>query len=476
MVMNETDTIAAVATPPGVSAVAIIRISGARSFDIVRACFSPLHALTADSSGRPADQPKRARLVRGWIADPDSGEKIDDALAARFAAPKSYTGEDVVELHVHGGPGVVASCLALVLRLGARLAQPGEFTKRAFLNGRIDLAQAEAVADLIGAESERASKAAAHRLAGGLGDELRMLRTELLDRLVEIEAHLDYPDEVPEPDRAQLVACVEAQADKVDRLLAGSGAARALRDGIDCVIAGPPNAGKSSLLNALLQAERAIVSATPGTTRDIIEDRVAVDGVVLRLRDTAGLRQTADVIEAEGVTRARQAIADAQLVLAVVDASKEFGADDRAVLELSAGTPRIVLGNKLDLGSQGVDELRSGVWRQPDGNTANDEILITGSVLWPDTIAQLRGAIARIGWGGTLDGSRALVANARHIEALTRAREALARIRATLGQAMPIDMVSSDLREAITSFGEMTGDTVTEEVLDGIFSRFCVGK
>lgn len=475
--MNDTDTIAAVATPPGVSAVAIIRISGERSFDIVQACFSPLHpTTTAPSGGARVDRLQTARLQRGWIADPESGEKIDDALAARFVAPKSYTGENVVELHVHGGPGVVASCLALVLRLGARLAQPGEFTKRAFLNGRLDLAQAEAVADLISAESERASKAAAHRLAGGLGDELRTLRSELLDRLVEIEAHLDYPDEVPEPDRAQLATCVDRQADKVDRLLAGSGAARVLRDGIDCVIAGPPNAGKSSLLNALLQAERAIVSAIPGTTRDIIEDRFAVEGVVLRLRDTAGLRQTADAIEAEGVTRARRAIADAQLVLAVIDASKEFGPDDQAVLDLSAGTPRIILGNKLDLGARGVNELRASARRQGDGTAAGDEILITGSVLWPDTIRDLREAIARIGWGGALDVSRALVANIRHIEALTRAREALIRARATLALELPIDMVSTDLREAVASYGEMTGDTVTEEVLDGIFSRFCVGK
>ena len=476
--MSDTDTIAAVATPPGVSAVAIIRISGERSFAMAQACFAPLRSKAQHAdSGRPSvDRSQRARLQRGWITDPDSGEKIDDALAAHFYAPRSYTGEDVVELHVHGGAGVVASCLALVLRLGARLAQPGEFTKRAFLNGRLDLAQAEAVADLICAESERASKAAAHRLGGGLGGELRTLRSELLDRLVEIEAHLDYPDEVPEPDTASLVACVQAQADRVDRLLAGSGAARVLRDGIDCVIAGPPNAGKSSLLNALLQAERAIVSATPGTTRDIIEDRVAVEGVVLRLRDTAGLRPTADAIEAEGVTRARRAIADAQLILAVIDVSKEFDADDLAVLELSAGTARIVLGNKLDLGSRGLDELRANEGRQNNGKQTGDEIVIAGSVLWPDTIREVRQAIARIGWGGALDGNRALVANARHIEALTRAREALLHALSTFEKTLPIDLVSTDLRGAVAAYGEVTGDTVTEEVLDAIFARFCVGK
>jgi tRNA modification GTPase len=353
------------------------------------------------------------------------------------------------------------------VRLGARLAGPGEFTKRAFLNGRLDLAQAEAVADLIAAESERASKAAAHRLAGGVGAELRKLRSELLDRLVEIEAHLDYPDEVPEPDTAMLAASVRGQLQTVEQLLAGSGAARVLRDGIDCVIAGPPNAGKSSLLNALLRAERAIVSDIPGTTRDIVEDRVVVEGVVLRLRDTAGLRRTTDTIEAEGVTRAQRAISGAQLVIAVIDASKELGADDEAALELTAGTTRIVLGNKLDIGSRGLAALR-----MRDGK----DVFVAGSVHWPDTIRELREAIARLGWGGALDGSRALVANARHIEALTRARESLSHAEKTLAQALPIDLVSTDLRGAVAAYGEVTGDTVTEEVLDGIFARFCVGK
>jgi tRNA modification GTPase len=467
--MSDMDTIAAVATPPGVSAVAIIRISGNRSVDIGRASFSPLHrAGQATWSDRaPVGRDRTARLHRGWITDPESGEKIDDALAVRFHAPTSYTGEDLVELHVHGGAGVVATCLALVVRLGARLAGPGEFTKRAFLNGRLDLAQAEAVADLIAAESERASKAAAHRLAGGVGAELRKLRSELLDRLVEIEAHLDYPDEVPEPDTAMLAASVRGQLQTVEQLLAGSGAARVLRDGIDCVIAGPPNAGKSSLLNALLQAERAIVSDIPGTTRDIVEDRVVVEGVVLRLRDTAGLRRTTDTIEAEGVTRAQRAISGAQLVIAVIDASKQLGADDEAALELTAGTTRIVLGNKLDIGSRGLDALR-----MRDGK----DVFVAGSVHWPDTIRELREAIARLGWGGALDGSRALVANARHIEALTRARESLSHAEKTLAQALPIDLVSTDLRGAVAAYGEVTGDTVTEEVLDGIFARFCVGK
>jgi tRNA modification GTPase len=459
------DTIAAVATPPGIAAVAIIRISGPHATAIEQACFVPARAVRVR---RPAT------LVRGWIIDPATGERLDDALAAYFVAPHSYTGEDLVELHVHGGGGVVASCLALVLRLGAVLAPPGEFTRRAFFNGRIDLAQAEAVADLIAAESERAAKAAAYRLAGALGARVRELRREALDRLVEIEAHVDYPEEVAPPDDSQLRIMLEQQRMEVDELLRGAGAAHVLRDGIECTIAGPPNAGKSSLLNALTRAERAIVSEIAGTTRDIVEDRVAIDGVVLRLRDTAGLRTTHDPIEAEGVNRALAAIAQAQLVIAVIDVSRELGLDERDALAQTAGSRSIVFGNKLDLGNRGLDSVRSIV--DAGAGDGARSIVVAGSVRWPETIEELRRIIADIGWGGQLDGSRALVAGARQIEALTRAQSAIGHAGSTLGASLPIDLVAADLRDAIAAYGEVTGDTVTEEVLDGIFSRFCVGK
>jgi len=454
--MQPDDTIAAIATPPGVAAVAIVRISGTRARDVAHACFVP---------ARPGPL-VRAHMRRGWLRDPENGAKLDDALAVMFAAPHSYTGEDVVELHVHGGAGVVGTCLAHVLRAGARLAAPGEFTRRAFVNGRLDLAQAEAVADLIEAQSKAAAAAAVARLDGALGRGLSELRDELLARLVEIEAHVDYPDEVPEPARAPLTQTVKAHIARIEALLSASGAARALRDGIECAIAGPPNAGKSSLLNALVEAERAIVSDIPGTTRDIVEDRVVVDGVVLRLRDTAGLRTAADAIEVEGVSRARGAIERAELVILVIDGSQPLSADARAALAATAGRPRIVLSNKADLGDRARAEL-----------TGLDGTLIAGSVRRPDTIAQMRAEIARLGWGGgVIDAQRALVANARQIDALTRARVSLVHARETLASDMPIDMLAVDLRAALAAYGEVTGETVTEEVLDGIFSRFCVGK
>jgi tRNA modification GTPase len=462
---SDLDTIAAVATPPGVAAVAIVRISGPHALDIAGECFEPARVGPWNAQ----------RMRRGWVRDPRSSDRVDDALAVAFPAPNSYTGEDVVELHVHGGAGVVASCLLHVLAAGARLAQAGEFTRRAFVNGRMDLAQAEAVADLIGAESRLAAKAAVNRLEGSVGRVLRDLRGELLARLIEIEAHVDYPDEVEAPSADDTAALIRAQRDRIGLLVAGAGAAKALRDGIDCVIAGPPNAGKSSLLNALLDTERAIVSHVPGTTRDVIEDRVAVDGVVLRLRDTAGLRHTADAIEAQGVERARAAVEQAQLILLVIDASHPLGDDERAALALTDGRTRIVICNKGDLGDAGARELRA---ERPDVAADGDRTaFVAGTVRDRACIDAVRASIARLGWGGgAIDANAALVANVRQIEAIVRAREALDHAFATIESGHPIDLLSGDLRVAIAAYGEVTGETVTEEVLDGIFARFCVGK
>ena len=460
----DSDTIAAVATPPGVAAVAIVRISGPRALAIADACFE---------AAKPGGW-RAARMRRGRLRDPRTGAPVDDAMAVAFPAPRSYTGEDVVELHVHGGAGVVGSCLHAVYSCGARAAEAGEFTRRAFVNGRIDLAQAEAVADLIGAESRLAAKAAAMRLEGAVGKRLRELRDALLGALVEIEAHVDYPDEVGSPDAFAIATTLRAQRSLVAGLLAGAGAAQALRDGIDCVIAGPPNAGKSSLLNALLEAERAIVSDIPGTTRDIIEDRVAVDGVVLRLRDTAGLRATSDAIEAQGVERARAALARAELVLLVVDGSKALGADERAALDLTAGPPRIVLANKADLGDAGAREVRRVLGDAVEGA---DREFVTRSVRDRACIERIRAAIARIGWGGgAIDANASLVASLRQADALARAAASLDHALETIDAGFPVDLLAADLRAAVGAYGEVTGETVTADVLDGIFSRFCVGK
>lgn len=461
--MNDSDTIAAIATAPGVSAIAVLRISGPQAHPIGSRCFAPR---------RDVRRPRAACLHRGWLLDARDARHLDDALAVWFYSPASYTGEDMLELHVHGGTGVASNALASVLHSGARLAAPGEFTRRAFLNGRLDLAQAEAVADLINAETGRAARAAVTRLQGTPGNTLRGLRRVLLDHLVAIEAHVDYPDEVPAPDEAGIAQCIATQRRAIAALLADAAGAQALRDGIDCVIAGPPNAGKSSLLNALLEAERAIVSPLPGTTRDIIEGRVAVDGVVLRLRDTAGLRATPDALESEGVERAKKALLEAELSLVVIDASKPLSEEDRDVLALSQGKTRLLVGNKLDLGRQGVAELR--VHAEREGAEGR---LVLGSVLQAEAIERIRQAIATLGWGGALpDAQNALVANSRQIEALTRAREAIDQAEATLQRRLPIDLLCPDLRNAAGAYGEVTGEDVGAEVIEQIFARFCVGK
>ncbi|HEY7982249.1 MAG TPA: tRNA uridine-5-carboxymethylaminomethyl(34) synthesis GTPase MnmE [Candidatus Eremiobacteraceae bacterium] len=455
------------ATPPGVAAVAIVRISGPNARQIATACFSFARGDAAHW--------RAGHMRRGAVVDARTNDTLDDALAVAFWAPRSYTGEDVVELQVHGGAGVAAACLQVALSAGARHAAPGEFTRRAFNNGRMDLAQAEAVADLIDAESRLAARAAAVRLSGALGRRMRTLRDELLARLVEIEAHIDYPDEVGPPDASAIDACIDAQLAAVTALLADAGSGRTLREGVVCVIAGPPNAGKSSLLNALAQSERAIVSPQPGTTRDIVEERVAVDGVVLHLRDTAGLRAATDPIEMEGVKRARAAIGTAALAVCVLDGSRPFGDDERFALGATSDAPRIVVCNKADLGFSGT---RAFERDYPDlARDGAKQGYVFGSVHDAATIDAVRGAIARIAWGGgIIDAGKALVANARQVDALARASESLTLARSTVAGGQPIDLLSSDLSAAIAAYGEVTGETVTEEVLDAIFARFCVGK
>ncbi|MDQ6781412.1 MAG: tRNA uridine-5-carboxymethylaminomethyl(34) synthesis GTPase MnmE [Candidatus Eremiobacteraeota bacterium] len=461
--MTDSHTIAAIATPPGVSAIAVLRISGPQAHAIGCRCFAPRRAVS---------RPRAACLHRGWLLDARDATHVDDALAVWFYAPASYTGEDLLELHVHGGTGVASSALASALHSGARLAAPGEFTRRAYLNRRLDLAQAEAVADLINAETGRAARAAVTRLEGSTGNTLRTLRGALFAQLVAIEAHVDYPDEVPAPDLAVIARCIATQRSAIGALLADAAGAKALRDGIDCVIAGPPNAGKSSLLNALLEAERAIVSPLPGTTRDIIEGHVAVEGVVLRLRDTAGLRATPDAIEAEGVERAKKALREAELGLVVIDASKPLSEEDRGVLALSHGKTRLLVGNKLDLGGAGVAELRTHAER-----AGEQERMVLGSVLTVGVVDEIRQAIAALGWGGRVpDAQNALVANSRQIEALTRATEALDQADETLRRGLPSDLLCPDLRDAAAAYGEVTGEDVSAEIIEQIFARFCVGK
>ena len=448
-----TETIAAIATPPGRGAIAIVRASGTDARRIASRVFrsrTPLHDRVA---------------TYGEIIDVE-GAVLDRGLALAMDAPRSVTGEDVVELHVHGSPFVAAETLRALVHAGARNAGPGEFTRRAFLNGKLDLSAAEAVADVIEAESRAAAQAANANLAGALRAAIDALRVGLAGLLEELAGAIDYPDEVPEPGRAETTTRLVAIDDALAELMRTWERGRFVRDGLALAIVGPPNAGKSSLLNALVGEERAIVAAVAGTTRDVIEERVFVAGVPVRVLDTAGLRTSDDAVERIGVERARRALDAAAVALVVIDGAVALDVDARAVLAATRERPRIVLFNKRDLGRRGYDAREDA-----------ERDALHGSVHDASTIAAIGTAIERVGWQGErIDATRPNLASARHADAVARARDALADARQTLRAGNALDLIAPPLLTALAALGEITGAIATEAILDGIFARFCIGK
>ncbi len=447
------ETIAAIATPPGRGAIAIVRCSGPASRGIARRVFR-------------SRAPLRDRVATyGEILGVD-GAVLDRGLALAMDAPATVTGEDIIELHVHGSPFVAAETLRSLLHAGARAAGPGEFTRRAFLNGKLDLSAAEAVADVIEAESRAATRAAQANLAGALRSAIDEHRADLAAVLEELAGSIDYPDEVPEPDRATTFARIIAVDDALDSLVREWERGRLVREGLALAIVGPPNAGKSSLLNALLGEDRAIVTPIPGTTRDVIEERVIVAGVPVRVLDTAGLRTSDDPVERIGVERARGALSDAAVALVVVDGSRELDTDACALLAATRERARIVFFNKRDLGNAGY------VARDDAERDA-----VHGSVHDATTIAALVHEIERVGWRSDhLDLARPHLASVRHADAVARARDALADTRNTLAAGDALDFIAPPVLAAVAALGEITGAVATEAMLDRIFARFCIGK
>ncbi len=440
----ETDTIAAIATPPGTGAVAIVRISGPRSAEVASAVFRG-----------PALRPRRQ--THGLLVGP-GGAAIDDVLATLFRGPASYTGEDSAEIACHGGMLVTRRVLDAVLTAGARPAEPGEFTQRAFLNGKLDLTQAEAVMDLISARTDLAMRAARGQLDGRLGGRLEALRGDLLGALAHIEAYIDFPDEDIDPATGgELAAKLRSAAAAARSLAATEEGGRILREGLATVLAGPPNAGKSSLLNVLLGFERAIVSDTPGTTRDTIEETVNLRGIPVRLTDTAGIRQAGDEIERQGIARTGRALADADLVIEVADGSRPR--DEHPALD--PAPPRHLLAvNKADLGlhpSWGGEGLPISC---RDGSG----------------IDALLDAIAGAAAGGGAWGDDLVTVNARHRAWLDRAAAAAERAAGGLGAGLSPEFVAVDAREALEALGEIVGRTDAEDILGEIFGSFCIGK
>ena len=457
------DTIAAISTPPGEGGISIVRLSGPEAIRIAHSVFRP---------ARPDKSPTRVRshtIIYGHIVDPQSNRIIDEVLLSVMRAPYTYTREDIVEINCHGGAVVTAKVLDLLLRQGARLAEPGEFTKRAFLNGRIDLSQAEAVIDLIRAKTDLSLKAAANMLLGGLSEKIRKLRNSIAQILAEIEASIDFPDEdldfMP-PD--EIMERLNAAAEEMKRLLETAKEGRILREGVRAVIAGKPNVGKSSLLNRLLSEERAIVTDIPGTTRDSIEEYINIGGIPVRIIDTAGIRLTTDPVELEGVKRSKRMIEMADLVLAMFDSSQELTEEDFELLKLISDKPALIVMNKIDLPSRISSE---------DLAKHSNRRIVRISALKEIGMDELKAEIVKLITGGRVIPSDPSVAiNLRHRDALRRALESLSYAMDSIGRGEPPELIAVDLRGALNCLGEIVGAVTSEEILDRIFSQFCIGK
>ena len=453
------DTIAAIATPLGEGGLAIIRVSGSRSLAIADQSFIPAGKSALTPSAAPSHTLHYGKVVR-------NGQVIDEVVLAVTRAPRTFTREDVVEITCHGGVLAAKSVLDTVLANGARLALPGEFTKRAFLNGRIDLAQAEAVVDVIHARTELALAAANEQLAGRLSQRINRLRAELIATLAHIEAHIDFPDEDIAPDtRGQLIGRLERSLEFMDELLRTANEGQILRRGLRSAIVGRPNTGKSSLLNQLLGHDRAIVSPIPGTTRDTIEETANIRGLPVVFVDTAGLRDSHDPVELEGIRRSRQSLARAELILQVVDQSEPLTAEDQQYLDEFTGRKRILVSNKCDLPSRLV---------LPTGFS---ESVVAVSCLNGEGIEELKDAIKRLVWQGEIRADMApVMISSRHQNALERARKAGQHTLNSLKANASLELVAVDLHAAVNAVGEIVGKTTTEDLLDSIFSQFCLGK
>lgn len=455
------DTIAAISTPAGEGGIAVIRISGPDSV----AAADRLYV----GKGRLADAPSHT-VHYGHIARPDTKERVEEVLVTVMRAPRSFTTEDVVEISCHGGIVAVKKVLGLVLEQQVRLAEPGEFTKRAFLNGRIDLAQAEAVIDLIRAKSDRAFKLALKQVEGSLSNRIKALRHRLVELMAHIEVNIDYPEHDVEELTSQYIRerCLEA-IEELERLLHAAEQGKMLREGIVTAIVGRPNVGKSSLLNALARDNRAIVTDIPGTTRDVIEEYVTLNGIPLKLLDTAGLRETEDIVEKIGVERSREALGDADLILLVLNGNEPLHEDEQQLIEEIGDRQALVILNKSDLPVRTDLALIQAKFAP--------QRIVSVSAKEHAGLDRLGQAVSELFFDGRLESNDLTdVSNIRHIHLLSSAKRALEEAKNAAEQYVPIDMIQIDVRQAWEQLGELIGDSASESLLDQIFSQFCLGK
>ncbi|MNB74374.1 tRNA modification GTPase MnmE [compost metagenome] len=455
------DTIAAVSSAVGEGGIAIIRVSGPDSIPQVAALFR---------GGKQLTEAPSHTVHYGHIVHPESGEVLEEVLVTIMRAPRSFTTEDVVEISTHGGVISVRRVMDVLLRQQIRLAEPGEFTKRAFLGGRIDLSQAEAVIDLIRSKSDRAFSVALKQVEGSLSQRIGDLRQSLLELLAHIEVNIDYPEHDVETLTA---AFIKEKSEEViagiDRLLKTASQGKILREGITTAIIGRPNVGKSSLLNALARENKAIVTDIPGTTRDVIEEYVTINQIPLKLLDTAGIRETMDVVEKIGVERSKAAVSEADLILLVLNAGEQLHDDELELMEQIRGRQVLCIMNKMDLPQQ----LDKGQLLQ----FFDESAIVSMSVLEEEGLDRLEEAISELFFGGKLEsGDMTYVSNVRHVALLNKARHSLTDAYEAAEQLIPIDMIQIDVRLAWEQLGEIVGDTAADSLLDQIFSQFCLGK
>ena len=448
-------TIAAISTPIGHGGIGIVRVSGEKSLEIIKKVFK------AKNNG----EFKPYTIKFGTIMN-DEGEILDQVLVSYFKAPKTYTGEDVCEINCHGGLIVTKQILELLLKNGAVLAKPGEFTERAFLNGKIDLTQAEAVIDLINSKSEKENSVSLKQLEGRLGKKIREIKDDIVNLLVDIEANIDYPEyDVPEVRKEKMIDVLKDAIFKIEKLEETFKSGKILKEGINTAIVGKPNVGKSSLLNALLNENRAIVTEVAGTTRDTIEEYVTIRNIPLKLIDTAGIRETEDIVENIGIEKSKKAIEEAELVIIMLDAGSGISDEDRELLKLIKHKNHIVLLNKIDIKSDF------------DFSEIDDENIIEISIKNNVGLEELEDKSEEMFDVNEFEGGEGIIINnIRHQTLIINAKNQLKNALNSVNDGMPLDMISIDITNSIQNLGEITGESISEDVINGIFAKFCLGK
>ena len=454
-------TIVSISTAPGIGGIGIIRMSGEKSFEILDKIFKP-------KTSQKIEDIKGYTIKYGHIVE--NNEIIDEVLVSYFKAPRSYTTENMCEINSHGGNVVVKKILEICLKNGAELAEPGEFTKRAFLNGRIDLAQAESVIDVINAKSDKEAKSGIKQLEGYLSKEIKGIKQEILDVLVNIEVTIDYPEyDTPEVQEKEIAQMLESVGKKLKKLEKSFDNGKIIKDGIKTAIIGKPNAGKSSLLNAILKEDRAIVTDIAGTTRDTIEEFVTINGIPLNLVDTAGIREASDEVEKIGVEKSIKQANDADLIIAIFDSSKDLEEEDIEILNLIKGKKAIILLNKSDLNSK-IDE-------NDERFTSITENILKISALNKSGIDELYEKIAELFNLNEINlDNEILITNIRHKNIIYKSLENVNKAKEALEINMPIDIITIYIKEILEDLGEITGEVVTEDIINEIFSKFCLGK